>query len=207
MAYASRLQDVEINARRSLSESLTLLAGVRYLDLDDHIEVRQLTFGGADPIQHLAGLNSMVGFQIGTDNVLLRRGGFSLDTGLKAGIYDNFARNRLSYDSPLFNLHAATGAAASHAAFCGEIALTLAYDLTEHLSVRGGYQLLWLDGVALASQQPAVNPRTTYGPATSVAATATCSTTGPWWDWNTAASPDYSLTLGCVKQRLRTFRM
>jgi hypothetical protein len=38
-------------------------------------------------------------------------------------------------------------------------------------SVGGGYQLLWLDGVALASQQPSVNPPPVLGPATSVATT------------------------------------
>ena len=45
-------------------------------------------------------------------------------------------------------------ASTNNLAFCGEIGITLTYDLTERLSIRGGYQLLWLDGVALASQQP-----------------------------------------------------
>ncbi|MBL9165621.1 MAG: BBP7 family outer membrane beta-barrel protein [Planctomycetaceae bacterium] len=36
------------------------------------------------------------------------------------------------------------------AAFVGEIDLTLGYRLTQHIIVRGGYQLLWIDNVALA---------------------------------------------------------
>ena len=170
LAYTSRLQDVEINACRRVNDYLTVLAGVRYLNLDDRILVNQLTVtGGFDAIQHLAALNDMVGFQIGGDAIVLRRGRFSLDTLLKAGIYDDLARNAFTYDSTALGLHAASGASANNLAFCGELGITLTYDLTERLSIRGGYQLLWLDGVALASQQPSVNPPPLLSPATTVA--------------------------------------
>jgi hypothetical protein len=39
------------------------------------------------------------------------------------------------------------------AAFLGEASLAGSYALTCNLSVRGGYQLLWASGVALASDQ------------------------------------------------------
>jgi len=172
LAYTSRLQDVELNARRSVNDCLTLLAGIRYLNLDDRILVSQLTAtGGFDAVQELGGFNDLAGFQIGADAVVVRRGRFSVDTLLKAGIYGDLARSDFTYNSNAFNLHTQTEASASNVAFCGEIGITATYDLTQRLSLRGGYQLLWLDGVALASQQPAVNPPWLLGDATSVATT------------------------------------
>jgi hypothetical protein len=172
LAYTSQLQDVEINARLSLNDFLTVLSGVRYLNMDDRILVNQLSAtGGVDAAQQLAGLNDLIGFQIGADAIVVRRGRFSVDTLLKAGIYEDRAKNAFTYDSTSFGLHVASGASANNLAFCGEIGITLTYDLTERLSVRGGYQLLWLDGVALASQQPSVNMYPGSGPATAVATT------------------------------------
>ncbi|MEO8271436.1 MAG: hypothetical protein ABI557_17065, partial [Aureliella sp.] len=41
----------------------------------------------------------------------------------------------------------------SRTAFVAEIGTNGAYCLTDHLSLRGGYRLLWVDGVALVSDQ------------------------------------------------------
>jgi hypothetical protein len=40
--------------------------------------------------------------------------------------------------------------AVGHTSFLGELAIKATYHLTEHWSVYGGYQLMWLEGVALA---------------------------------------------------------
>ena len=169
LTYTSRLQNVELNARRSLNACVTVLAGVRYLDLDDRILVSQrTTASGIDATQQLDGFNDLLGFQIGGDAVLVQRDRFSLDTGLKAGIYGDHARNFFAYDSTALGVHGTSGASASNTAFCGEIGITATYDLTKRLSLRGGYQLLWLDGVALASQQPILNPPPLIHTATSV---------------------------------------
>jgi hypothetical protein len=170
LSYTSQLQNVEINACRSLNDCVGVLADVRYLQLDDRILVSELTTGkGFDATQRLDGFSDMVGFQIGGDAVLLRRGRLSLDTSLKAGIYDDMARNAFTYDSTALAVHSASGASASNVAFCGEVGITATYDLTQRLSLRGGYQLLRLDGVALASQQSIVNPPPLLGAATTVA--------------------------------------
>ena len=113
LSYSSRLQDVELNACRSLNDRVSVLAGVRYLQLDDRILVSQLTTtGGFDDTQQLDGFSHMVGFQIGGDAVLLRRGRFSLDTSLKAGIYGDIAQNAFTYDSTALAVHGASGASA-----------------------------------------------------------------------------------------------
>jgi hypothetical protein len=38
-------------------------------------------------------------------------------------------------------------------AFVGEIGITGAYQMTPHIALRGGYQLLWIQGVAIATEQ------------------------------------------------------
>ncbi len=50
-----------------------------------------------------------------------------------------------------------SSAATDHAAFVGSLALTGKYAITANLSARAGYQLLWIDGVALAPDQIAVS--------------------------------------------------
>jgi hypothetical protein len=168
--YTSRLQSVELNACRSLNDWLTVLAGIRYLNLDDRILVYEFAPGDFDGIFQLAGFNDLLGFQIGADAHLLQQGPFSVNMFLKAGIYDDLARNAFAYDSIALADHYVNGASANNLAFCGELGITLTYDLTERLSIRGGYQLLWLDGVALASQQPLYGPT---GPLDGQVATGT----------------------------------
>jgi hypothetical protein len=40
-------------------------------------------------------------------------------------------------------------------AFAGEVAVTAVYQWSDQLALRAGYQLLWLEGVAIASDQAA----------------------------------------------------
>ena len=37
--------------------------------------------------------------------------------------------------------------------FVGEIGLTGVYQWTDHIAFRGGYQVLWVEGIAVASDQ------------------------------------------------------
>ena len=90
--YTSRLQSVELNARRNLNDCVTLLAGVRYINLDDQILVNEFRPSLVlDGNFQLGGFNDMLGFQIGADAIVLQRCGFSVDLLLKAGIYDDRA--------------------------------------------------------------------------------------------------------------------
>jgi hypothetical protein len=170
LAYYSELRSAEVNAWTNVSGRLSFMAGVRYFDLDDRILVHQFAPGGVDVRQRLEALNDMIGFQLGANVAVLRRGPFSLDAIVKAGIYDDVLHNVLAYDSAFFAEHARTSASTSAAAFSSELGITLGYEITPQWSIRGGYQLLWLDGVAVASQQAAVNPSPLAGPAAMVLA-------------------------------------
>ena len=59
-------------------------------------------------------------------------------------------RNARVLDTPLVE----GGASDNPVAFVGEIGVTTAYQVTRHFAIRGGYQLLWISGAALAAEHP-----------------------------------------------------
>jgi hypothetical protein len=65
-------------------------------------------------------------------------------------------------------MHPHTGTLATDVALVGEIGIGAAYEVARHISLLGGYRWLWVDGVALASDQAAVNPPPLIGPAAGV---------------------------------------
>jgi hypothetical protein len=73
----------------------------------------------------------------------------------KAGIFGNAAAQNSLFSTGVVTLPADGGG--SQVAFMGELGTTGRMQLTDHLAVRGGYRLLWLDGVALASDQLGVS--------------------------------------------------
>ncbi|MCE5269397.1 MAG: BBP7 family outer membrane beta-barrel protein [Planctomycetaceae bacterium] len=170
LSYASQLQNVEFNVRRDVTDYLTLFGGFRYLSLNEGgiLLAQHSNAPRIDADQTIEAYNDLYGFQVGVDAALLRRGRFALNSDLKAGLFDNEAGNRFGYESQRFGLHGHTGTSTSHVAFVGEIGLSATYALTQHLSLLGGYRLLWFDGVALATDQPSANPSPVTGSATAV---------------------------------------
>lgn len=170
LSYDSQLQNVEFNLRKESTDYLTLLGGFRYLSLNEggillsqHSNVPRV-----DADQTIEAYNDLFGFQVGVDTALLCRGRFTLGSDLKAGLFDNEAGNRFGYESQRFGFHEHTGTSTSHVAFVGEIGLSATCEFTQHLSFLSGYRLLWLDGVALATDQPWANPTPVTGPAPTV---------------------------------------
>lgn len=98
--------------------------------------------------------NRLYGVQCGADALLWDRGGpLTVDLIGKAGIYGNRASHDSFYSTGVVTLPA--GDKASATAFLGEMSLAATYRLTERVSLTGGYRLLWIDGVALATDQVA----------------------------------------------------
>ena len=85
---------------------------------------------------------------------LINRDRFSIETVLKAGIYGNYTDSLFDSSST-----GVLGDKTTHAAFVGEVGLMGIVQVTGCMSVRGGYQVMWLDGVAIASDQfQSLNP-------------------------------------------------
>jgi len=157
-SYASRLYNVEINARRPLNDWLTLLAGFRYVDLSEQgLTITQDIGPGVNTgVYSINARNYMPGFQLGLEGLIPVTRRLSLGATGKAGILSNQASNDVNITQtigPSF----ACAAAQTHAAFVGQLDFAAQYSVAKNLNIRAGYQLLWLDGVATAVQQVGVS--------------------------------------------------
>ncbi len=146
LTMESQLQSAELNVRRRTASWLQLLAGFRWIELDDTLSLV------VPPAVGIGGLNAftfnrLFGGQIGADAAIFQRGRLGVDAIGKAGIYGNAADGRLTsvLIAPLTGTRAQT-------AFVGEIGLTTRYALSNCLALRATYELLWLDGVAAVNE-------------------------------------------------------
>ena len=176
---ATSLYSVEANARLELSPRVTVLAGLRWLQLNDRLQgtltpadhtapTWKQSCPGADllalctgspvesagaypPFWTTSTKNNLYGVQIGIDGKLLELGRLSLDGVVKIGLFDDAAEQStvVSMRKQLLPSRAAT----NHATFASEAGLQVKYQLTKGLAVKAGYEALWLDGVALAPGQ------------------------------------------------------
>jgi hypothetical protein len=151
--YQSKLNSTEINWRHQRSDRVTWLTGFRIIELHE-----ELAYDVDFIVPNLTGVNwntdnHLYGGQVGADLALWRLNApLSINGLFKAGIYGNDADNDFTFDvlgNPLLD----GGANSNPVAFVGEIGLTTAYQVTPHFALRGGYQLLWISGVALAAEQ------------------------------------------------------
>lgn len=164
--YFSELQDVEINFRYTIRPRTDLLLGVRYMDVGERLFIRNVNLINGDVFEHtITAGNQLVGPQIGLDTEFWSRDRFGLFGTIKAGILGSEARN--SADILVSGVPGGHSAASTgHVVFVGDVRLGAAYQFTQNWAVRGGYQLLWLDGIALASRQVPVSDPAVTGTAT-----------------------------------------
>jgi hypothetical protein len=155
--YKSQLFTGELNLWRHFGERFRLLGGFRALELEEHFSAAgsfpALGFETVDEDAH----NNLYGFQLGADVMLIEWMRLNVNCIAKAGAYSNTCSQNghvAVQANPPGLFVAANG---THTAFLGEIGLQGTVEITSSLFFRGGYQLMWLDGVALAPDQLAVN--------------------------------------------------
>ncbi|BBO31999.1 hypothetical protein PLANPX_1611 [Lacipirellula parvula] len=150
--YESTLHSTELNWLHPFSQRVTWLAGFRWIELNDH-----LTYTVGFPSPSIIDVNynmqnHLYGAQTGADVALWNRGGRLTVNGIvKAGVYGNSADSNIYEIDNDGDVLSDGGASSSHVAFVGDLSFVATYQVTPHFALRGGYQLLWLDGVALAS--------------------------------------------------------
>lgn len=173
----TRLQSLEANARLEITPRVTLLAGVRWLQLHDQL---QGTLDPADlgqpmwkfnvpsrlsdavpvpgspvvinpPFWTSSTTNNLYGVQVGVRATLWEIDRVSVDAVLKAGVFDNHATQtaQVSMQKQIYPTYAATDSAA----FVGQGGIAAKYRLSDHVAVKLGYEALWLGRVALAPAQ------------------------------------------------------
>jgi hypothetical protein len=159
----SNVNSIEVNVRENVSENLTLLAGFRWINLNERFTYL-FQFPLASIIGNTQADNNLLGFQVGADGVIYDFGRFRIDGIAKAGIYGNLAQNTSAIAAiPLPGVLAYSHNTTT-VAFEADARMGGTYQLTDRFAVRGGYQVMWLEGVALASHQiPVTNWDTLRG--------------------------------------------
>jgi hypothetical protein len=150
-AYATKLHNAEWNVRWDLCPRVTMLAGFRWVNLWENLDGTIVPSDRASPFWKTTTHNNLYGVQLGEDWKILSRGPFSFSGLVKAGLFDNVARE--STGVSIYRTVYWESAATNHVAFLGECGLQAAYQANEHLLLKAGYEAIWLQGLALAPAQ------------------------------------------------------
>jgi hypothetical protein len=151
--YDADLHSAEINYVLSYCE-LSLLAGFRYVSLDEEFNIQATDADTGTSDYNIRTTNDLYGVQIGARFERRScRWGWHV-TG-KAGLFGNATEQTqfVTEFPPGFFLRSERSADGDSVAFVGEINLSVIYQLNCVWSLRGGYNLLWIEGVALAPDQ------------------------------------------------------
>ncbi len=164
--YKADLHTTELSFRRywlgnRSKVTGTILAGFRWTRLNEDFQF--LTFGAdaaaTNPNPAPGNLsydiqtdNDLCGFQTGGDLWISVRPGLRVGGELKLGLYNNRLKSRAVI------IDGASGAVveeaeSNHVAFIAETKVQIVADITPHISLKAGYDLMFLDRLALASSQ------------------------------------------------------
>ena len=148
--YSSELTNFELNLRRHVSQRIDLVAGFRYIQLNDRY--RMGFIGENNELYSIHTFNNMYGFHIGPDVCLVNRGPFCVEWGTRLGVYGNRIDNGVCATQDAITLGRCK-ASQDHTAFSADMELAGTYQYNDCLAVRFGYQVLWLEGVGEATAQ------------------------------------------------------
>ena len=150
--YRSETYSLEANYHYSFDDTLTYLAGFRYVSLDDDLnailDANPQTFR-YDALTR----NDLYGLQVGVIGAPARPilGCLLGSAVAKAGVFGNDASHRGWINTGVANL--AVKDSADSAAFVLELGLSAELRISERLSILGGYSALWLESVAIVTDQ------------------------------------------------------
>lgn len=144
------IRNMEANLlQTTIFEKFSFLGGFRYFNLRDQFDIQSTDLNSGTSDYVVTCQNRLYGGQIG---VLFKQNFdlFTFEFVGKTGAFDNSAseHNYLGDFNNQFTLRDVFSGG-HNLAFVGEIGLTGAYRLSNFLVVRGGYQLIWVDRVAL----------------------------------------------------------
>jgi hypothetical protein len=134
--------------------SLEWLAGFRYLNLSEDFSLIAFDSDESTTAYRIRTRNNLYGGQLGA-RARQCSGRWSWETTGKAGLFGNDMEQLQSpiIDFPDFEFRPAQGSDDADVAFVGDINLTAIYHLNRVWGLRGGYNMIWIEGVALAPDQ------------------------------------------------------
>jgi hypothetical protein len=159
VAISTELDNGELNLRhRAVSANCLIhssfLVGARYLRLRDDMiyftETNTVDFQGTLDYGVKAD-NDLVGAQVGTDLYICITPRLKVGAEIEAGVYGNRSSQRTIIDCTSCDAIIVDKTAETDLAFIGEAGAMGLFRLTPRTTLRGGYQVLYIDGVALAA--------------------------------------------------------
>lgn len=155
LRYQSRLHSAEIHQVHSESDGpWSWLVGFRYLTLNEDFTMRAVDLDTGASHYRIHSTNNLFGGQFGV-RYLEQWDAWGMDATAKAGLYGNAAQQRQSVTDfpPNFVLRPRQEGSEGQIAFVGELQFSIFYQLSDVWAIRAGYNLLWIEGVALAPDQ------------------------------------------------------
>ncbi len=147
----SRLYSSESNFRKPLFGDVAFLAGFRWLELtDQYLAQGTSATTGNVASEKILTHNNLYGFQVGADGTLFKEARrWRLNGFIKAGVFLNNADQATSLSDPggLGSL-SVNDNHIDEASFFGETGIVGYFQITKHLAAHGGYEIMFVDGVA-----------------------------------------------------------
>ena len=163
ISYVSNMDNVELNLRRTLvmpSEILqvSLLVGGRFMGIDERFNYftdSDVPLGlGTTNFVGTATDNQMYGVQLGGLFEFQVEPSWWIDTEIKGVVFDNRASQSTNYTYSINGIETKFPSTRSdhRTTFALDLSLTLSGQVNSWLTYRIGYQAIWIDGLALASE-------------------------------------------------------
>lgn len=152
VTYGSEIHNAEANLIHGV-DGIYGIAGFRYFRLEEDFNINSLDLDTGTSDYNIRTTNNLYGFQLGAKVERQFNRVLGSVTG-KAGIYGNDASQRTfvgDFDNSTIFRDSLTSQ--TEVAFVGDLVFNVSYALTDIWSIRGGYNLMWVDGVALAPSQ------------------------------------------------------
>ncbi|MCC7084468.1 MAG: BBP7 family outer membrane beta-barrel protein [Pirellulales bacterium] len=154
ISYKAQIHNGELNYLQyfGAASNIAWLVGFRYFNLGEKFSITSTDNQTGSSYYNISTYNNLFGGQLGA-RVKQACGNWSYDLTGKAGVYGNAIRSsQFIADFDNFVVRD-THASGGQVAFLGEIGLNGNYKFSECLSLRGGYQVYWIDGLSLAPNQ------------------------------------------------------
>ncbi len=150
--YGSELHSIELNWLRFKGCHTTWIAGVRYIDAEE--DFRLVAENANDGLIAITTDNRLIGGQIGAD-WNYGCGCWNVGIGTRAGLFANLAeRDYLVSDTPMAANPLVTAEANdTELSFVGQLQIGVTRELFYGLQLRAGYEVMWINNLALAAEQ------------------------------------------------------
>jgi hypothetical protein len=151
ITYKSIIHNAELNYVRTWGD-ISGLVGFRYFHLGDKLDIQFTDAQNGSSTYDVNVTNNLFGGQIGA-RLAHACSAWSYDLTGKAGVYGNvinMTQNVSDFNAaPVRNTSTNSG----QVAFIGDIALNAYYQFSQNWYLRGGYQVYWVEGLALGPSQ------------------------------------------------------